>query len=143
MPFRAVESVAAAADSLATSALPLDFDVDCLAFGKKFRRGLSLRADAGTAAFVFVRGVRTKTSMVVSVGGVTVNLISNLQMQTDPPVARRGNQRWVTVLLSIFLLLPDISVWRVQTKVFLSRCPICTSGCAYLATQGTRMSAGN
>jgi hypothetical protein len=72
MPYRAVES-AAAADSLATSALPLDFDVACLAFGKKFRRALCFEPGEDRTAFAVQCGVFSNSTMMVSVDVLRVN----------------------------------------------------------------------
>jgi hypothetical protein len=64
MPFRAVESVAAA-DSVATSALASASAVDCLAFGKKFRRGLCFEA-GDTEAVNILCGVFSNSTVMVS-----------------------------------------------------------------------------
>ena len=72
MPFRAVESVAAG-DSVATSALSLDLAVDCLAFGKKLRRGVCFEPGDTGAAFAVAYGVFSNSTMMASVDVLRVN----------------------------------------------------------------------
>jgi hypothetical protein len=64
MPFRAVES-AAAGDSVATSALSLALEVDCRAFGKKFRRGFCFEA-GDTEGVNILCGAFSKSTVMVS-----------------------------------------------------------------------------
>jgi len=102
MPFRAVESVAAA-DSVATSALLLDLAVDCLAFGKKFRRGPCFEAGDAERLGNIACGVFSNSTGMVSTDRSKFNsspnsLQSNAKM---PPEGQVRRIRWQSVAIAL------------------------------------------
>lgn len=82
MPFRVVESVAAGDSVAMSAALVSDFEVDCLAFGKKFRRGL--RFETGDEDAVKIFGGAFSNSAVMVTRDVSRFKLSPMNTKRNP-----------------------------------------------------------